>query len=84
MSVVVVTTEVERERERQRDHLLCEVCAEAEKELFVTRRVVSVRHQLRPKKQLCVTESVISIVSMKHQLRPKKQLFVTEISLLSL
>jgi hypothetical protein len=46
--------------------------------LFVTQNVVPVRHQLRPKKQLFVTDSVISIVSMKHQLRPKKQLFVTE------
>jgi hypothetical protein len=82
----MVITEVEREREteRERDQVLYKVRAEVEKELFVTQIVVLVNHQLGPKKQLCVTDRVVSIVSMKHQLRPKKQLFVTEISLLSL
>jgi hypothetical protein len=67
-----------RERERERDHLLYEVHAEAERDLIVTQSVVPVRHQLRPKKELYVIDSVITLVSMKHQLRPKKQLFVTE------
>ena len=72
-----------RSRERvvcNSDICLSEAPAEAEEIVCVTESVISIvckKHQLRPKKQLFVTESVIS---MKQELTVKKQLSVQHIT----